>query len=167
VGKAQPARGLTGLVNGPGAALAGDSTLWYADLPKRYAEAVMSGGEGLNLGPRSGEGPGTTRRLFFVDWPLLDRHREEYVPSVDVWVDMQDASAAKFLDGATLRGTLADLAHRPLRTRPTFNTTTWGGHWGQEFLGHSTDAPGAIALMVAITRAPDFTAHWVTKSQHP
>jgi mannose-6-phosphate isomerase class I len=129
------------VVYGPGAALAGHSTLWYTDLPKRYAEAVMSGGEGLNLGQRSGDGPGTTRRLFFVDWPLLDRHREEYLPSIDMWVDMQDASAPKFVDGVTLRGTLADLAHRPFRTRPTFNTTTWGGHWGQEFLGHNADAP--------------------------
>jgi len=129
------------VVYGPGAALVGHSTLWYADLPKRYAEAAISAGEGHNLGQRSGDGPGTTRRLFFVDWPLLDRHRDETAPSADLWLDMQDASAPAFLDGVTLRATLADLADRPFRTRPTFNTTPWGGHWGQKFLGYNTDAP--------------------------
>jgi hypothetical protein len=33
------------------------------------------------------------------------------------------------------------LAQRPFRTRPTFNTTPWGGHWAQRELGHNPDAP--------------------------
>jgi mannose-6-phosphate isomerase class I len=128
------------VVYGPGAALVGHRTLWYADLPKRYAEAAISAGEALNLGQRANDGPGTTRRLFFVDWPLLDRHRDETAPIVDLWLDMQDASVPAFLDGVTLRATLADLARRPFRARPTFSTTAWGGHWGQKSLGHSKNA---------------------------
>jgi mannose-6-phosphate isomerase class I len=32
------------------------------------------------------------------------------------------------------------LAVRPFRTRPTFNTTSWGGHWAQERLGFNREA---------------------------
>ena len=64
------------LVIGPGAALVVHDELWYADLPKRYAEAAVARGDGRNLGQRPGDGRPTARRLFYVDWPLLDRHRE-------------------------------------------------------------------------------------------
>ena len=118
------------VVCGPGAALVPHDVLWYADLPKRYAEAATLVG-GLNLGQPGGTGSGTTKRLFFIDWPLLDRHRDEVAAGIDLWLDMQQPAGPAFLDGASLRATLADLAGRPFRTRPTFNTTTWGGHWGQ------------------------------------
>ena len=63
----------------PGASLVPHDVLWYADLPKRYAEAAVVSGVGLNVGQPAGNGPGTTKRLFFIDWPLLDRHRDEIV----------------------------------------------------------------------------------------
>jgi mannose-6-phosphate isomerase class I len=129
------------VVYGPGAALVPHDLLWYADLPKRYAENAVTVGEGLNLGQSTGSGPGTTKRLFFVDWPLLDRHRDEIAGRISCWIDMQDAAVPAVLDGKTLRSTLADLATRPFRTRPTFNVTPWGGHWAQRNLGHNPDEP--------------------------
>jgi mannose-6-phosphate isomerase class I len=129
------------VVFGPGAALAPHDVLWYADLPKRYAEDTVASGGGLNLAMRQGDGTATTKRLFFVDWPLLDRHRDNVAGRVDLWLDMQDPLAPAALDGATTRATIAELAGRPFRTRPTFNTTPWGGHWGQAELGHNPDAP--------------------------
>lgn len=125
------------VVYGPGASLVPHDVLWYADLPKRYAEAAVVSGVGLNVGQPAGNGPGTTKRLFFIDWPLLDRHRDEIVSRVEFWVDMQDANSPAILDGATMRATLAELATRPFRTRPTFNTTPWGGHWAQRTLGQN------------------------------
>ncbi|MFB6955600.1 class I mannose-6-phosphate isomerase [Streptomyces sp. NPDC056309] len=128
------------VVFGPGAALVPHDRLWYADLPKRYAEAQITGGTGRNLGQPPGTGAGTTRRLFYIDWPVLDRHRDTLVSSVDLWLDTQDAQAPSWLEGAALRAALADLAGRPFRTRPTFNTTSWGGHWAQEQLGFNQEA---------------------------
>ncbi|MER5853164.1 hypothetical protein ABT126_41025 [Streptomyces sp. NPDC002012] len=128
------------VVFGPGAALVPHDRLWYADLPKRYAEAQITGGTGRNLGQPAGTGAGTTRRLFYIDWPVLDRHRDTLVSGVDLWLDTQDAQAPAWLEGAALRAALADLAGRPFRTRPTFNTTSWGGHWAQEQLGFNQDA---------------------------
>ena len=129
------------VVYGPGAALVPHDVLWYADLPKRYAEAAVAAGTGLNLGQTAGEQAGTTKRLFFIDWPLLDRHRDKILTGVESWIDMQDANSPAFLDGSTVRATLAELAVRPFRTRPTFNTTPWGGHWAQKTLGQN---PGSV-----------------------
>jgi mannose-6-phosphate isomerase class I len=135
-----PAAGLT-VVYGPGASLVASDTLWYADLPKRYAEAAVTGGAGGNLGQPPGTGPGTTRRLFYIDWPILDRHRDGLAPRIDRWLDLRDPAAPVTLPGAALRATAAGLARSPFRTRPTFNTTSWGGHWGQQSLGFNPEAP--------------------------
>jgi mannose-6-phosphate isomerase class I len=128
------------VVYGPGAALAPHDVLWYADLPKRFAEAAIWAGTGLNLGQPLGAGPGTTKRLFFVDWPLIDGHRDLIVQRLDGWVDMQIGGLPTMLDGRTLRATVAELAGRPFRTRPTFNSTPWGGHWAQRTLGYNLEA---------------------------
>ncbi len=120
---------------GPGAALLEHDQLWYVDLPKRFAEAEVGAGRGQNLGQRPGDGTPTTKRLFYIDWPLLDRHRDAIGSRVDRWVDVQDPGRPTSVDGPTLRATLHALARRPFRTRPTFNTTPWGGHWAQRRLG--------------------------------
>lgn len=126
------------LVYGPGAGLIEHDVLWYADVPKRYAEAAVVEGGGRNLGGRPGEA--TTRRLFYVDWPLLDRHRDAMASRIDRWIDLQRPDSPRWVGGETLRHTLRDLAGKPFRTRPTFNTTSWGGHWAQESLGVNKDA---------------------------
>lgn len=134
-----PERGVL-LVCGPGAALVPHDLLCYADLPKRYAESAIGQGGGSNLGQPAGTGSGTTKRLFYADWPLLDRHRDHIAERIDWWIDMQDPDAPSVIGGPALRATLADLAARPFRVRPTFNTTPWGGHWAQRRLGHNLRA---------------------------
>ncbi|MEY9871705.1 mannose-6-phosphate isomerase class I [Streptacidiphilus sp. MAP12-33] len=136
----QPVPGGVTVVFGPGAALVAHDRLWYADLPKRYAEAAITGGTGSNLGQPAGSGAGTTRRLFYIDWPVLDRHRDTILTDIDLWLDTQDPATPAWLSGPALRGALADLATQPFRTRPTFNTTSWGGHWAQEELGFNREA---------------------------
>ncbi|WP_031513183.1 class I mannose-6-phosphate isomerase [Streptomyces sp. NRRL F-5123] len=134
------------LVFGPGAALCESDLLWYADLPKRYAEAAVAGKNlpvGVNLG-RPGE-PGDLVRLFYTDWPVLDRHRDAIAGQVDRWIDLQDPSGPASLDGAALRRTLAHLARGPVRTRPYFNSTPWGGRWAATELGF-TPGGGNTAL---------------------
>lgn len=133
---ARPGQGLL-LVFGPGASVLPHDVLWYADVPKRYAEAAVAAGTGSNLGL-----PGRRselRRLFYVDWPMLDRHRDALAPRVDGWLDVQDPEHPVLLDGDGLRATLAMLAREPVRTRPYFNSTPWGGHWAQRNLGFNRD----------------------------
>ncbi|MFK4069794.1 class I mannose-6-phosphate isomerase [Streptomyces sp. NPDC029674] len=121
------------LVHGPGAAFLAHDVLWYADLPKRHAEAAVAAGTGRNLGLPGAKA--TLRRLFYIDWPVLDRHRDALAPRLDGWLDVQNPARPAYVDGTGLRATLADLAHRPVRTRPYFNSTPWGGHWAQRRLG--------------------------------
>ncbi|MEU1046453.1 class I mannose-6-phosphate isomerase [Streptomyces sp. NPDC005897] len=134
------------LVFGPGASLCGPDLLWYADLPKRYAEAAVAKGElpvGVNLGRAAA--PGDLVRLFYTDWPVLDRHRDAIAERIDRWIDVQDPAGPAALDGAALRGTLAHLARGPVRTRPYFNSTPWGGQWAASELGFTPRA-GNTAL---------------------
>jgi mannose-6-phosphate isomerase class I len=128
------------IVYGPGAALTRHDVLWYLDLPKRYAEAAVVAGTGPNLGQAEAGRAATTRRLFYVDWPLLDRHRDAVTPQIDRYVDTQDVMRPCSIDGPTLRRTAAYLAGRPFRTRPTFNSTPWGGHWAQRELRVNLEA---------------------------
>ncbi|MFI6546710.1 class I mannose-6-phosphate isomerase [Streptomyces prunicolor] len=135
---APPQSGLL-LVYGPGAALVEHDLLWYADVPKRYAEAAVGAGEqGANLGLPD-EKP-DFRRLFYIDWPMLDRHRDALAHRLDAWLDLQRPDHPAWVDGAGLRTTYAALARQPVRTRPYFNSTPWGGHWAQHELGFNPNS---------------------------
>ncbi|MEU5627376.1 class I mannose-6-phosphate isomerase [Streptomyces tendae] len=141
-----PAGNTVVVVFGPGASLCGPDVLWYADLPKRYAEAAVAKGElpvGVNLG-RPGE-PGEPVRLFYTDWPVLDRHRDTIAAGVARWVDVQDPRSPASVSGDVLRATFAHLAKGPVRTRPYFNSTPWGGQWAKRELGFTPRA-GNTAL---------------------
>ncbi|MFJ8148829.1 class I mannose-6-phosphate isomerase [Streptomyces sp. NPDC096048] len=142
----RPTRDGVVVVYGPGASLCGPDVLWYADLPKRYAEAAVAKGDlpvGVNLG-RPAE-PGDLVHLFYTDWPVLDRHRDAIAGRVDRWIDVQNTACPASLDGASLHGTLAHLARGPVRTRPYFNSTPWGGQWAASELGFTPQA-GNTAL---------------------
>lgn len=128
------------LVIGPGAALTNHDLLWYADLPKRHAEAAVASGCGQNLGQPREAGRPSARRLFYVDWPMTDRHRDALAPRIDCWIDMRDSATPSWATGPELRRTLRTLSAQPFRTRPVFNTTPWGGHWAQTELGFNPDA---------------------------
>jgi mannose-6-phosphate isomerase class I len=133
------AEGLT-LVFGPGSALVDHDALWYADLPKRLALAAVQRGRAGNVGQAPGE-PGSERRLAFVDWPMLDRHKQELAGRLDRYIDLSPSEAPRSMAGDALRRSLAALAIRPFRTRPTFLPAPWGGQWLRRVLGVETDAP--------------------------
>lgn len=135
----RPASGVL-LVFGPGAALWSPDLIWWADLPKRYAERAVASGTlpvGVNLGRP--DAPGELRSLFYTDWPVSDRHRDALAPTIDRWLDVQNPEAPASLDGAAVRATLAGLARQPVRTRPYFNSTAWGGRWAADQLGFEPD----------------------------
>ncbi|MFE3519588.1 class I mannose-6-phosphate isomerase [Streptomyces sp. NPDC059166] len=141
----RPASGVL-LVFGPGAALCSPDLLWWADLPKRYAESAVASGTlpvGVNLGRPNV--PGELRSLFYTDWPVSDRHRDGLAPRIDRWIDVQDPLAPASLSGEEFRASLARLARQPVRTRPYFNSTPWGGRWAAERLGFAADG-GNTAL---------------------
>ena len=128
------------VVFGPGSAQAEHDLLWYADVPKRLGLSAVRSGEAGNLGQSAGE-TGSEQQLLFVDWPILDRHKQRLLPRLDRYVDLSEPESPRSLVGESLRRTLADLARRPFRTRPTFLPGPWGGQWLRDRLGISTEAP--------------------------
>jgi mannose-6-phosphate isomerase class I len=128
------------VVFGPGSALVEHDVLWYADVPKRHTLAATQEGDVSNLGQLAVR-PGSERRLLFVDWPVLDRHKQSLAGKIDRYFDLTDAGAPRSLDGDSLRRSLDELAGRPFRTRPTFLPGPWGGQWLRRTLGIDTDAP--------------------------
>jgi mannose-6-phosphate isomerase class I len=128
------------LVLGPGSALAEHDALWYADLPKRSSLDAVRRGLAGNLGQPPGEA-GSEQRLLFVDWPVLDRHKQALASRLDYYVDLTDPSSPRSLDGEALRRSLRALAAAPFRTRPTFLPGPWGGQWLRRALGVATDTP--------------------------
>ena len=135
-----PPRAGVSVLFGPGSALVEHDLLWYADLPKRDALAAVRRGDALNVGALPGR-TGSQQRLLFVDWPVLDRHKQELAGRIDRYVDLTDTAAPRSLDGESLRRSLRDLAGRPFRTRPTYLPGPWGGQWLRRVLGIQTDAP--------------------------
>jgi hypothetical protein len=128
------------LVFGPGAALA-PTTCSGMDTPKRCAKAAVAAGTTRDLGQGDDDGPPTTKRLFYIDWPLLDRHRDSLANRIDCWIDCQDLAAPAGLSDPCFAGQGGTWRPRCPVTRPTFNTTSWGGRWAQEKLGLNQDAP--------------------------
>ena len=128
------------VIFGPGSALFEHDLLWYADLPKRDSLAAVRQGEAGNLGQPVGEA-GSEQRLLFVDWPVLERHKQELLSRLDLYIDLREPETPRSLDGETLRRSLHKLAGRPFRIRPTFFPGPWGGQWLRDVLGISTAAP--------------------------
>jgi mannose-6-phosphate isomerase class I len=130
----------TTIVFGPGSALGPYDRLWYADIPKWQALERVQNGLAGNVAQPPGE-TGSEQRLFFVDWPLLDRHKQALLPHIDRYLDLGEPEAPRSLGGDTLRRSLRRLAGGPFRVRPTFLPGPWGGQWLRRRLGISTDAP--------------------------
>lgn len=121
----------TTVVFGPGAALVANADqVWYCDLAKRHRLGRLTAGPTV-LGRPDDQQP-DFRRMVFVDWPAVDRHREQLVERLDRFVDLFDPRVPRHVDGETMRASIAGLAHTPFRTVPHFMPGSWGGHWMQQ-----------------------------------
>ena len=67
--------------------------------------------------------------FYFVDWIVLNKHKEKIVPSVDLFVDGQRPEIPVWMEGASLRESLQIISRNVLRTRPWFEPGVWGGTW--------------------------------------
>ena len=134
------AHGRTTILFGPSSALQPHDRLWYADIPKWLSLERIHEGIAGNVGQPVGEA-GSEQRLLFVDWPMLDHHKQALLPRIDRYVDLGQSGATHSLEGEALRASLQALAEGPFRVRPTFLAGPWGGQWLRRTLGIATDAP--------------------------
>jgi mannose-6-phosphate isomerase class I len=132
------------IVYGCGAALvAGEGPLVYVDLPKDELQFRSRAGTVANLGTQRVDSPKRQyKRFYFVDWPVLNRHKSEFMGQVDWVVDGKCPAQPAIMDADTFRQALSQMSRNAFRTRPWFEPGPWGGQWIKQHLpGLSTEVP--------------------------
>ncbi|MCY4465101.1 MAG: class I mannose-6-phosphate isomerase [Chloroflexi bacterium] len=118
------------VIYGTGAFLFGEGWRVYVDLPKNEAQYRSRAGVYRNLGARAGADAKTQyKRMYFVDWVALNRHKAAYVQRIDCFVDGQDPAQPSLIASRHARATFSQLSRSAFRPRPWFEPGAWGGQW--------------------------------------
>ncbi|MBS0028034.1 ROK family protein [Chitinophaga sp. 22321] len=124
------------IVYGTGAALAGiKGKLLYADVPKNEIQYRMRADSITNLGANeTAENTQMYKRFYFVDWPVLSKHKAKLLPHIDYIIDEQRINAITWMKGDVFRSTLGQMLEQPFRARPWFEAGVWGGDWMKQHI---------------------------------
>lgn len=69
------------------------------------------------------------KRGYFFDWRMADRLKKGLLSKIDLFLDTNDRTTPKLVDGKSLIEGLKSLSDRPFRTVPYFDASVWGGQW--------------------------------------
>jgi len=116
---------------GTGASLASWSgPVFYFDVPKNEVQFRSRAGQPVNIAASHTDDPKAAyKRMYFVDWPVLNRHRAMLLPRIDTFVDEQRPDEPTFMSGKDFRRGLDTMARHYIRVRPWFEPGPWGGQW--------------------------------------
>lgn len=122
------------IIIGVGAALAGqDLSLIYLDLPKNELLYRMRAASILNLGNDEVEDKVSMyKRFYFVDWVVLNKHKEQQLSKASVLVDTQWNDTISWTFANDLFEGIKKISTSVFRARPWFDPGVWGGQWMKE-----------------------------------
>jgi mannose-6-phosphate isomerase class I len=119
------------ILYGCGAALANwDAPLIFVDVPKNEIQFRARAGKAVNLGTQILLDPKAHyKRSYFIDWPVLNKHKNSILPHIGAFVDEQRGNEISWIKGEGLREVLTLMSKNVLRARPWFEPGVWGGQW--------------------------------------
>jgi len=122
------------IIYGAGAALYnGEGFLVYFDLPKNEFQFRLRAGSVNNLGVSApSDSRSMYKRSYFVDWVVLNRHKQNIIEKIDILVDCQREDDLVWINGEEFRNILHYMGRDLFRVRPWFEPGTWGGSWIKE-----------------------------------
>lgn len=121
---------------GPGAAISElkplFDSIFYFDLSREFIIKRM---EEKSLIPPGANQPEDIfwKRLFYVDYPILNKHKKYIFNHMDWYVDDNDADRPKLISGKIYHGVVSTLVRYPLRFKRIFMPGPWGGMKFRDF----------------------------------
>ncbi|HTH13262.1 MAG TPA: class I mannose-6-phosphate isomerase, partial [Spirochaetia bacterium] len=122
---------LVGEEPGPG------TILVLADLSRWEIQQRLRSGKTANWG-LSNRGEDILRqykRGFFIEWRVLDRHKQTLLPRIDFLLDTHRPGQPVIVGGQAFRQALVQATRQPFRLVPFFDPGPWGGQWMREVCG--------------------------------
>jgi len=71
----------------------------------------------------------STRRLYYIDYAVLDAHRRRLLPRVDYYIDGNVLEEPKMLAQEDFAALLDVLTKGPITPKPYYDPGPWGGQW--------------------------------------